>query len=210
MFDLPENTTSKLKINVSRWDCTQLQLTTDIALDNDVIVSLGIDKKRHFQTFYELYSRNHISHMMTLRFMQRKDEQSRFGIRLAYEIEEPVKQGGGFVRIASSPKASEVFQKLCRLDVTFSFHCSCTFLYKREDRKVSFILPFHVEDELFDEVRGLRFVKIEQEKILWENTLNLIDPNLMEHRIKFLHEGKCSEDLPQKLLNRAVTISLKT
>ena len=71
-------------------------------------------------------------------------------------------------------------------------------------------MPIKFEGEIFDEVRGLKFVKLEQDKILWENSVDLVETDLMLHRVRFAQEGKCSLDLPRKLLLRARDISLRT
>jgi hypothetical protein len=110
----------------------------------------------------------------------------------------------------TTPKASEAFLQICKLETSSLFRCDCSFSYRREEKEVHFALPIKVEDDLFDEIRGIRLVKLQQDKILLENFMDLVEPNLMIYRIKFLHEGRCSADLPQKLLRQARTISRKS
>jgi hypothetical protein len=202
---------AKVRINLARSNCVSLRITTEATLTKDTLELIGLDPKRKFIRFYEQYSRSNVQHYMQLRFVQREKQEDQYGIRLLYETEET----GGVIPIprASSKKTlkpSEVFLSLCSMKDSFLFHCYCSFLYSREDKEEYFLLPIKVDYELFDEVRGIRFVKLQDDKILWENSLDLFETDLMIHRIKFVHEGKCSTDLPQKLLKQAKVISRKT
>jgi len=200
----------KLRINLARWKCFSFQVTTEATLGEDVTKLLGMEPKRRFARLYEEYTRSSIAHSMTLRFVRRIGQQNRYGIRVLYDTEEPKEGLPRLMGGATSLKPSEGFLKLCNLEDSFVFHCTCSFSYRREDKEVHFLLPIQVEDELFDEIRGVRFVKLQQNKILWENSLDLVETDLMVHRIRFVHEGKFSVDLPQKLLKQAKAISQKT
>jgi hypothetical protein len=200
----------KLRINLTRWNCFSLRITTETTLEESTAKSIGIESKRRFKSLYEEYTRSGVSHTMTLRFARREGEQNQYGIRLVYEIEEPKELMLKRKVETTSPKPSEAFTQLCNLEGSFLFHCDCAFTYKRGDEGINFPLPIQIDDELFDEIRGVRFVKLEQNKILLENSLDLIEADLMMHRIKFAHEGKCSVDLPQRLLRQARRISRRT
>lgn len=200
----------KLRINLARLNCFSLRITTEATLIEDVSDLIGFDPKRKFTRFYEEYSRSGIVHSMTLRLVRRVGQQNRYGVRLVYEIVEP-QQVMPILRIGPTrQKPSEAFLKLCHLEDSFVFHCDCSFSYTRKDEEVNFPLPVKLEDGLFDEIRGVRFVKLRQDKILWENSVDLIETDVMVHRVRFTHEGKCSADLPQKLLRQAKAISRRT
>lgn len=200
----------KLRINLARWRCFSFRVTTEGTLEEDVAKLLGIAPKRRFARLYEEYTRGGVVHSMTLRFVRRMGQQNRYGIRLVYDTEEPKEGLPRLMGGATSLKPSDGFLELCKLEDSFVFHCDCSFLYSRGDEEGYFPLPIKIDHELFDEVRGIRFVKLQHDKILWENSLDLIETDLMVHRIKFVHEGKCSTDLPQKLLKQAKAISQKT
>jgi len=200
----------KLRINLARWRCFSFRVTTEATLGEDVTKLLGIDPKRRFARLYEEYTRNGIAHAMTLRFARHEGQRNRYGIRVVYETEEPKEFMPRLVIEPTSLKPSEGFLQLCNVETSFSFRCDCSFLYSRGDKKEFFPLPIKIDHELFDEVRSIRFVKLQNDKILWENSLDLIETDLMVHRIKFVHEGKCSTDLAQKLLKQAKAISQKT
>lgn len=201
---------AKVRINLTRSNCFSLRITTEATLTKDVLELIGLDPKRKFIRFYEQYSRSNVQHYMLLRFVRREKQEDQYGIRLLYETEET--EGAIPIPRASSKtlKPSEIFLNLCNMKESFLFHCYCSFLYSREDEEKYFLLPIKLDHELFDEVRGIRFVKLQNDKILWENSLDLVETDLMVHRIKFVHEGKCSTDLPRKLLKQAKVISRKT
>lgn len=203
-------TAQKLRINLARWKCFSFRVTTEVTLGEDITKLLGIDPKHRFARLHEEYTRSGIAHSMTLRFVRRIREQNRYAIRVVYDTEEPKEGLPRLMSGATSLKPSEGFLELCNLEASFVFRCDCSFSYRREDEDVHFPLPVQIEDELFDEIRGVRFVKLQQNKILWENFLDLVETDLMVHRIKFAHEGKFSVDLPQKLLKQAKAISQKT
>jgi len=150
---------------------------------------------------------------MTLRCVRHEGQQNRYGVRLIYETEEPEELVPKLLRLKikpTSPTPSEGFLQLCSQETSLLFRCTCSFLYRRGDEGIQFVLPIKIDDELFDEVRAIRFVKLQQDKILLENSLDLIEDDLMVHRIMFVHEGKCSVGLPQKLLKQARAISQRT
>lgn len=198
----------RLRINLARWNCFSLRITTEATLTKDVCELIGLDPKRRFIRFYEQYSRSNTLHSMLLRFVRREKQENQYGIRLLYEAEE-TEQLSRILRTTSKTlKPSEVFVNLCHMEDSLFFRCDCSFIYKGEE--TYFPLPIKLEDKLFDEIRGIRLVKLQQGKILLENFIDLVEPDVMIHRIKFVHEGRCSVDLPQRLLRRARTISLNT
>jgi len=201
---------AKVRINLARSNCFSLRITTEATLTKDALELIGLDPKRKFIRFYEQYLRSNVQHNMLLRFVRSEKQEDRYGIRLLYETEET--EGAIHIPRASSKtrKPSEIFLNLCNMKESLLFRCYCSFLYRREDEKIYFSLPIKIDYELFDEVRGIRFVKLQDNKILWENSLDLVETDLMIHRIQFVHEGKCSTDLPRKLLKQAKVISRKT
>jgi hypothetical protein len=210
---MPDEAATKLRINLARWNCFQFRITTEMTLSDDIVRTLGIDPKRRFHVLHEAYNRDQIAHSMTMRLVRLGEQQNRYGVRLVYETESPKEPGTGLMvrqTKPSSSKVSEIFLRLCRVESLLLFRCDCSFSYRREEKGIYFPLPIKIEDELFDEVRGIKLVKLQQDKILLENYVDLVEPNLMIHRVKFLHEGKCTIDLPQKLLRQARKISKST
>lgn len=207
---LQTDITRKLRINLARLNCFSLRITTEMTLTEDVSDLIGFHPKRKFIRFYEDYSRSGTLHSILLRFAKREKQTNQYGVRLVYETEETEKVSPVLKSASKTLKPSEVFLNLCRLEDAFLFHCDCSFLYTREDEEVNFALPVKIENGLFDEIRGVRFVKLQQDKILWENSIDLIETDVMVHRVRFTHEGKCSADLPQRLLRQAKAISRGT
>lgn len=202
---------SKLRIDLARWNCRSFRITTEATLPEDIISFLGYTSKSgRFKVFYERYARSNTEHYMTLRISRRFRQQSLFAIRFIFDALDPNNPRSITGIPTSTTKASDIFLHLCNLETDLLLRCDCLFSYAREDKKVPFFLPVEVDWELFDEMRGVRLVKLENERILWENSLNLVDKNTLTHRVKFATDAKCSLDLPQKLLRRARDISRKT
>jgi hypothetical protein len=205
-----DNTANKLRINLARWNCFSLRITTEAVIEESLAFDLGIGRKRRFKTLYEGYTRSRIQHILALRFAGRDKESNQYGIRLTYETLEPEQFILRERPVETALKPSEAFSTLCKLEKALLVHCDCSFLYKRNDEHVTFLLPLKMDGEIYDEIRGIKFVKLQEDKILWENSVDLIDLDSMIHRVKFAQESKCSWDLPQELLRRARDISRKT
>lgn len=200
----------KLRINLSQWKCFALRITTDVTLEDDFIKLLALQPKNRFSRFYEEYVRAGVQHTLILRFARYLKQQNRYAISIAYGKVEASEDVPRPLSHKMEPKPSEQFLKLCSLRSVFLFRCDCSFSYSRSDEDVHFALPIKLEDELFDEIRGLRFAKIHKGKILMENSVDLVETDLMTHRVRFAQESSFTADLPQKLLKQAREISRKT
>lgn len=204
------NVANKLRINLARWSSFSFRITTEANLGQDITELLDINLKHRYKTLYEKYTRSGITHSMLLRFARRERQPELFAIRLVYETQE---SKGIVPRLIIAPttlKPSEGFLHICKLESPLLFRCDCSFTYTQAAEKVPFYLPIQMEDEFFNEIRGVKLVKLEHGKILWENYLDLIESDKMTHRIKFARYVNCTSDLPQKLLRQAKEISLKT
>ena len=204
------DSSSKLRINLARWKCFSFRITTEAIIEDSLAKDIGLDPKHKFKRFSEEYTRSNIRHIMTLRFARREKQLNSYAIRVIYETVEPEQLAPDIFWGRTPSRPSDIFLQLCNLETPLFLRCDCSFLYRREDKVVYFPLPLKFEGETYDEVRGIRFVKLEQNKVLWENSLDLIEPDRMIHRIKFAHESRCSIDLPQKLLRRAKDVSRRT
>lgn len=201
----------KLRIDLARWKCFAFRITTDATIGENFTKLLNMDPKRRFTRFYENYTRRGIQHIMILRFARHLRQQDRYAIRVAYETAEATEVMPRLMSYRMALKPSDQFIKLCELEGLFLFRCDCSFSYRRGDKEVYFPLPIQLEkDGLFDEIRGVRFVKLQQDKMLMENSLDLVETDLMVHRVRFAQESKFTMDLPQKLLKQAKDISKST
>ena len=201
---------SKLKLNLNKFNCGEFRITTEVELEESLARDLGLDTKRKFKRLYEEYTRNHISHSISLRFARRENQTNRYAVRILYETVEPKELGDWFSEEPTKLKPTEAFLELCKIDTTFFFRCDCLFYYRKGESDVYFQLPIKLDGDLFDEIRGVKLVKMEQNNILWQNSVDLIETNMMTHRVRFAQEGYCSLDLPLKLLMRARDISIRT
>ncbi len=210
------NSLGKLRIDLTKSKCRSLRITFVATLTKDVAVNLGYSpKSSRFKTFYEQYTRNDTKHNTVLRIVRRLEQEDTYAIRLYYEVIDPVSKGLGTrigipFRTKKDIKCSDAFSYLCNIKVDLLYRCDCIFSYAKEDDIVPFVLPVEAGNKIFDEIRGIRFVKLDNEKILWENSIDLPEIDRMTHRVKFAIDSKCNFDLPRTLLKRAREISRKT
>ena len=207
---MPPDSISKLRINLAKLKCFDFRITTQIVIEESLAHDLGLDTKSRYKRLYEEYTRNHISHSISLRFARGENQTNRYAVRILYETVEPKELGDWFSEELTKLKPTEAFLKLCKIDTTFFFRCDCLFYYRKGESDIYFQLPIKLDGDLFDEIRGVKFVKMEQNNILWQNSVDLIEPNMMTHRVRFAQEGYCSLDLPRRLLMRAREISIRT
>src|SRR3990172_1608674 len=202
------NQLGKLRIDLVRSKCRALRLTFATAISEDTASNLGFTSKTsRFKSFYETYSRNEEQIVISLNVTKRIGEQETYAIRLSYQI-----LGSDTMRFPSKrSKVSDVFTYLCDEKRELLFRCECLFSYKREVETSLFTLPIDLQDyKMFDQLRGMRLVKLENEKILWENSIDLPDMDTMTHRVKFAVDSTCNLELPNLLHKRAKEISRKT
>lgn len=204
------STANKLRINIAKWHCLSLRISTEATIEYRLARSLGIEPGRRFQRFYEEYSRNGVRHSILLRFASEVSQPDHYAMRLVlvYEMPEPDDVAVVDRKAKAKPKPTEVFLQLCNLETSFLFRCDCLFSHKRGQEGVQFPLPMKITGDAFTEIRGLRLVRTEQGKIVYEKSLDLVDSDTLTNRIKFVHEGRCSVELPLKLLQRAKQISV--
>lgn len=203
----------KFRLDLSRADCRSMRVTFKTALTEAIASNLGFSQeKSRFKSFFEEYTRNDIKHSIILRITKQTRQQDIYAIRLTYEIVDPALLEFG-IRIGTPSKGrkvSDVFSYICNIKDALLFQCDCVFSYDRKDKFVPFVLPIKVDYQMFDELRGLRFVKLENEKIIWENSINIPNTDTMTHRVRFAIDSRCHLDLPKTLLTRAREISRKT
>lgn len=205
------NQLGRLRVDLIRSRCNLLRITFAKELSESIASDLGFTTgSSGFKSFYETYTRNDEKVVITLNINKRPLQDRFYAIRLSYEI---LIRATPRVHIgipSSRPKVSDAFARICD-EKQVLFRCECLFSYKREEDTVPFALPIELKDyKMFDEIRGMRLVKLENEKILWENSLDLPDIDTMTHRVKFAIDSKCNIDLPNLLLKRAKEISSKT
>lgn len=201
------------RLDLSRMECRSIRVTFETALTEDIASNLDFSQgSSRFKSFFEEYTRDDMKHSIILRITKRTKQQDIYAIRLIYEVVDPALFEFG-IRIGTplkGRKVSDVFSYICSIKNDLLFQCDCIFSYNRKDKVVPFVLPIKVDYQMFDELRGLRFVKLENEKVIWENAINIPNIDTMTHRVKFAIDSRCHLDLPKILLTRAREISRKT
>ncbi len=204
------NSVNKLRLDLAKLNCTSFRITTQANIEDSLAHDIGLEPKRRFTRLYEEYTRSRKRHAVSLRFAQQPGKKQRYAIRILYEMEEPQELGEWIEEEPTSLKPTQAFLQLCNLKSNFLFRCDCSFYYRRDEKGIYFQLPIKIEGGIFDEVRGIRFVKLEKGNILLQNSVDLVENDLIIHRVRFAQEERCSLDLPQKLLMRARDISIRT
>lgn len=111
------------------------------------------------------------------------------------------------------PKVGELIDILSNLRQEVTFNCSVTFQFgKREPTSSVVILPIRISRLKalpFDEVRGLRFVKLEGNKILYSVIHDLTSEGALQQNIGFSHSANFTGALADNILHKATDISRK-
>lgn len=106
---------------------------------------------------------------------------------------------------------SEMLGCLCDIKNSLTFDVEAIFKYNPKKFNNIFSFPFKLEDSgPFDEVRGLRMVKLAESKKLYTVIMDRPDSNKdFYHTVLFSYTGNITEKLPEKILNEAHNISKK-
>ena len=110
------------------------------------------------------------------------------------------------------PKVAQLIDILSNLKEKVAFDCSATFQFSKRERVLSPVvtLPIRIspaETLPFDEVRGLRFVKLEGNKILYSVILDLTSEGALNQSIGFSHPSNFSTNLADDILRKSTDIS---
>lgn len=115
------------------------------------------------------------------------------------------------------PKASSVLQILSQLKGDFEVFSVATFTY-RLGRFIS-ILPLpvsvrNIDNQPFDQIRGVRFAKYDGDKVKYSVVLDYpdrldISSQSFEVIVNLRYVGSLTKDLPKKLFNELVKVATK-
>jgi hypothetical protein len=111
------------------------------------------------------------------------------------------------------PKVEQLIDVLSNIRQEATFNCSVTFQFgKREPASSVVVLPIRISRSAtipFDEVRGIRLVKLEDNKILYSVILDLTSEGALHQNIGFSHSANFSRTLVDDILHKATDISRK-
>lgn len=130
-----------------------------------------------------------------------------FRISFNYSLEK-------YERLAKKlPKVEQLIDIFSNLQQEVTFNCSVSFRFgKRERMSPMFLLPMRISRSAtipFDEVRGMRLVKLEDNKILYSVILDLTSEGTLQQNIGFPYLRNFSRTLADDILHNATDISRK-
>jgi hypothetical protein len=103
---------------------------------------------------------------------------------------------------------SEMLNCLMKIKTTLTFDVTANFKYSGGKTKSRILLPIKLTaDDNFDEVRGVRLVKLADGKNLYTLIIDRPSNKSIFHAAYFSYVGNISEALPQIILEEAVSIS---
>jgi hypothetical protein len=199
-------------VNLVKYKCQSLTVTTDSGIDKGSLESLGFSSLSRIPiSYYQLYKIEDKNHLMRIRILPRTSTGA-ITISVIYHILEQGHIPVFLTRGNRDPLASEQFTKLCQLDISLLFCCETVFLNKRDEEGVIIMLPMKFPAQPssipYDEIRGMRIVKIKDGRILIENNLDLVDDDTMSQKVKFAYEAKFTSDLPLTLLQESKKLTM--
>ncbi len=101
----------------------------------------------------------------------------------------------------------DMLKCLTALPNKMTFEVTANFRYAGGKFKSRMLLPIKLAQDDFDEVRGVRLVKLADGKNLYTLTIDRPSNKSIFHTVYFSYAGNVSEDLPQLILDEAVSIS---
>jgi hypothetical protein len=200
--------TSIVLINLAQVKCNSLTFTSESGLNKTELETLGLKISGVLPvSYYYQYEHNNITHLMRLRLIPNRTEQ-KVAVSFIYTTAEAANIPKAI--IDRNPKALEYFVTLCESDKILLFKCISVFMHKRDDKDSFFMLPLRLPEQpssgSYDEIRGIRIVKLKDNKIVVENSFDLIEESTITQTVKFAYEAKFALDLPQTILQESTKL----
>jgi hypothetical protein len=197
----------QLRIPLAVNKCNNLSLFVPLPKDEELLKILPeIDKKKKL-SYYEEYYSQEVLHSISIEIIRFKGEFYPAYLMMNYGADSP---GSNTVvdEIKTRIKPTQIYEKLVTLSTSFRFRCYCTFNYLKDEKRLTLPLPIKLEKGSFDEIRGIRIVKLSNNNIILDRTEDMADGRI-KHTIRFDQESKFLLGLPNMLLEQAVKISLE-
>jgi len=199
-----------MKPNLIAVKASRLRFYTELPLDDNLVNKVRkVSKpdKDGDSVFLDSYSIERHGHRVTTWVIPPPENEVNYRIYFAYSV-------GKAGRLSKrAPKLGDLINILSNLKQVVEFQCEGTFQFRRREGTASVVsLPLRISQSPvmpFDEIRGLRLVKLEGRKVQYSVILDLTPDGTLYQNVGFSHSDEFSKTLATSILNKAVDISRK-
>jgi len=199
-----------MKPNLVAVNASRLNFYAELPLDSNLVSEIHKISKPDEDgdsVFLDSYSTERHGHRVIAWVISPAENEVNYRISFVYSVE----KAGRLSKRA--PKLGDLIDILSNLKQIVEFECEGIFQFgRREDTTSVVSLPLRISQSPvipFDEIRGLRFVKLEGSKIQYSVILDLPPDGTLYQNVGFSHSDEFSKTLADSILNKAADISKK-
>lgn len=199
-----------MRLNLVASNASRFSFYAELPLDGNLISEIHRVSKPDEDgdsVFLDSYSIERHGHRVIAWVISPAENEVNYRISFVYSVE----KAGRLSKRA--PKLGELMGILSNLKQTVEFQCEGFFQFRRGEGTTPVVsLPLRICQSPvmpFDEIRGLRFVKLEGSKIQYSVILDLTPDGTLYQNVGFSHSDEFSKTLADSILNKAVDISKK-
>jgi len=197
-----------MKPNLVAVKASRLSFYAELPLDGNLVNEVRrVSKpdKDGDSVFLDSYSTERHGHRVIAWVMSPAENEVNYRISFVYSVE----KAGRLSKRA--PKLGDLINILSNLKQTVEFQCEGFFQFQRREGTPSIVsLPLRISQSPvmpFDEIRGLRLVKLEGSKVQYSVILDLTSDGTLYQNVGFSHSDEFSKTLADSILNKAADIS---
>ena len=199
-----------MKPNLVAVNASRLNFYAELPLDSNLVSEIHRVSKPDEDgdsVFLDSYSTERHGHRVIAWVISPIENENKFRISFNYNV-------ARFERLPKrEPKLGDLIDILLDLKQIVEFECEGIFQFRRREGTTSVVsLPLRISQSPvipFDEIRGLRLVKLEGSKVQYSVILDLTPDGTLYQNIGFSHPAEFSRTLADSILNKAVDISKK-
>lgn len=197
-----------MKPNLVAVKASRLSFYAELPLDGNLVNEVRRVSKPDEDgdsVFLDSYSTERHGHRVIAWVMSPAENEVNYRISFVYSVE----KAGRLSKRA--PKLGDLINILSNLKQTVEFQCEGFFQFQRREGTTSVVsLPLRISQSPvmpFDEIRGLRLVKLEGSKVQYSVILDLTSDGTLYQNVGFSHSDEFSKTLADSILNKAADIS---
>lgn len=199
-----------MELNLSKYNATSLGIKVTLEVGKTVMDALkqcyppqAPKKPDEFIEFGSDYKISKGKSHSARGFVQKMNDKE-FQVYLYYAADKLGKLSGA----SKLQPLAKMLGCLMQIKDNLTFEVDTNFHYSEKKFKSRVLLPIKLsDDDLFDEVRGLRLVKLAEGKKLFSLIIDCPNNEDYYHTVYFSYVGNISETLPKLVLEEAVNIS---
>jgi len=199
-----------MKPNLVAVNALQLKFYAELPLASNLVSEIHKVSKPDQDgdsVFLDSYSTERHGHRVIAWVISPTENEVNYRISFVYGVERAGRPS------KRAPKLGDLIDILSNLKQIVEFECEGIFQFRRREDTTSVVsLPLKISQSPiipFDEIRGLRFVKLEGSKIQYSVILDLTPDGTLYQNVGFSHSDEFSKNLADSILNKAVDISKK-